>query len=246
MTSKLFRTGVATLIFAVLLVVTTATEASARVAFDGGGGVGRVSAVCDQLRSDITKTAKPKLFQTLFSSSSCDPAVATVASFDSACLGFVTLQAYVGSDANQKNAAVTLTGLSPRNAQKLYKDMDVAYENLDCASANTLPPSSELASTTDNIERVINGLEYWALMFCIVAIMVSAILWAVGSKGNNPGQELTGERGIIVAVTAALFIGGIPSIMNFATTNATQVHTVGVLTSGYPTNNTLGQQGADE
>ena len=104
-----------------------------------------------------------------------------------------------------------------------------------------------MESTTDNIEQVINGLEYWALMFCIVAIVIAAILWAVGSKGNNPGQELTGKRGIIVAVTAALFIGGIPSIMSFVTTNASQVDTVGVLTSGYPQpTDTLGEQGTGD
>ena len=73
---------------------------------------------------------------------------------------------------------------------------------------------------TCNVISLSNGLLFFALAVCIAGILVSAILWAAGSKGQNPGQELTGKRGIIVCVVAALILGAVQPILDNLDTNA--------------------------
>lgn len=84
---------------------------------------------------------------------------------------------------------------------------------------------------TANIQKFTDGLEFYALVACVTAIFISAILWAMGSKGQNPGQELTGKRGLILSVSAAFLIGAIPGIMGFLDTQAHSADTTGVTTA---------------
>lgn len=62
-----------------------------------------------------------------------------------------------------------------------------------------------------NLITLTKGLMWYALMACVAGILVSSILWAMGSKGQNPGTELAGKRGLIVCCTAAFFLGALPA-----------------------------------
>ncbi len=65
------------------------------------------------------------------------------------------------------------------------------------------------------LQHLSNGLAWYALSASVVGILVSASLWALGSKGQNPGQELTGKRGLVVCCTAAFFVGIAPTLVNY-------------------------------
>lgn len=78
------------------------------------------------------------------------------------------------------------------------------------------------------ISDIGNGLAWYALMMCLAGLLISSSLWAIGSKGQNPGQELTGKRGIIVCCTAAFFIGATPSFINWLEKEAPGVDRSGV------------------
>ena len=95
------------------------------------------------------------------------------------------------------------------------------------------------ADTTANIEKFASGTLYFAIAACIVAILFSSILWAAGSKGQNPGQELTGKKGLIIAVTAAFFLGSIPAIMGFLDVASRGADQNGVISGPAPSNCTL-------
>ncbi len=66
-----------------------------------------------------------------------------------------------------------------------------------------------------NVQSLTNGLAWYALAACVVGILVSASLWAMGAKGQSPGQELTGKRGLILCCTAALVVGAAPTLVNY-------------------------------
>lgn len=78
---------------------------------------------------------------------------------------------------------------------------------------------------TKNIEYLSNGLAYWGLAICVIGVFVSAALWAMGSKGQNPGQELTGKKGFIVCFAGAFAIGAAVPVINFMNDQAKTVAT---------------------
>lgn len=92
---------------------------------------------------------------------------------------------------------------------------------------------------TANLEWFSNGLAYYALLAALVGLLVSASLWALGSKGQNPGTELTGKKGIILCCTAAFFIGALPAMISYLERQAKQLDTNGITAaspiSGRPT-----------
>jgi len=75
-------------------------------------------------------------------------------------------------------------------------------------------------SNPESLQDLSNGLAWFALALCLAGLLISASLWAIGSKGQNPGQELTGKKGFIVCITAAFFIGALPGLMNFLSAQA--------------------------
>lgn len=52
------------------------------------------------------------------------------------------------------------------------------------------------------------GLIPYALVACVAAFLIGAILWAVGAFGNNPQHSSRGKTTLIVALVAALLVGG--------------------------------------
>lgn len=74
--------------------------------------------------------------------------------------------------------------------------------------ARNLPGGEVLQSLT-------NGIAGFALIFCLIGLVVSAGLWALGSNSNNYQQTFVGKRGFAVCVMGALLIGAAAAIINF-------------------------------
>lgn len=71
-----------------------------------------------------------------------------------------------------------------------------------------LPGGQVLSSLTD-------GIAGFALIFCLIGLVVGAGLWGLGSTSNNYQQTFIGKRAFGVSVLAALLIGGAAAIINF-------------------------------
>lgn len=84
------------------------------------------------------------------------------------------------------------------------------------------------ALKTDNLQTLADWLARIALAVCVGGILISCALWAIGSKGQNPGQELTGKRGIVLCITAAFFIGILPQMIDYFETLAAREDQTGV------------------
>lgn len=65
------------------------------------------------------------------------------------------------------------------------------------------------------LQELTNGIMGWALILALVALVVSAVSWALGSNSNNYQYAVAGRRGVVVAGLAALLIGAAPAIINF-------------------------------
>lgn len=65
------------------------------------------------------------------------------------------------------------------------------------------------------LQQLTNGIMGWALILALVALVVSAVSWALGSNSNNFQYAVAGRRGVVVAGLAALLIGAAPAIINF-------------------------------
>lgn len=71
-----------------------------------------------------------------------------------------------------------------------------------------LPGGEVLSTLTD-------GIAGFALIFCLIGLVVGAGLWGLGSTSNNYQQTFIGKRAFGVSVLAALLIGGAAAIINF-------------------------------
>jgi hypothetical protein len=67
----------------------------------------------------------------------------------------------------------------------------------------------------DVLKSLTNGIAGFALIFCLIGLVVSAGLWALGSNSNNYQQTFVGKRGLAVCSVAALLIGAAAAIINF-------------------------------
>jgi hypothetical protein len=72
-----------------------------------------------------------------------------------------------------------------------------------------LPGGNVLSAQTD-------GPAGFALVFCLIGLVVGAGMWAMGSNSSNYNQTLVGKRAVVISAVAALLIGGAAAIINFA------------------------------
>ena len=65
------------------------------------------------------------------------------------------------------------------------------------------------------LQHLTDGLAGWALIGALVAFVIGAAAWALGSHSQNFQQSITGRKTVLVAGLAALLIGAAPAIINF-------------------------------
>ncbi len=65
------------------------------------------------------------------------------------------------------------------------------------------------------LQNLTDGVSGWALVLCLVALVISAAAWALGSNSQNYQYTAAGKKGVIISGLAALLIGAAPAIINF-------------------------------
>ena len=73
------------------------------------------------------------------------------------------------------------------------------------------------------LQNLTDGVMGWALVLALVALVVSAVAWALGSNSNNYQYSVAGRRGVVISGLAALLIGAAPAIINFFFSTGTRV-----------------------
>ncbi len=67
----------------------------------------------------------------------------------------------------------------------------------------------------DVAQEFVNGIGFYALIFCLIGLILSAGLWAVGAFSNNYTQSVNGKKGFLITAAAALVIGVAPRAINY-------------------------------
>lgn len=82
-------------------------------------------------------------------------------------------------------------------------------------AAVSLNPDLSALPGGAQFQALTNGVGGWALLLCLVALLVSAATWALGANSQNFQYATAGKRGVLVAGLGALVIGAAPALINF-------------------------------
>lgn len=67
----------------------------------------------------------------------------------------------------------------------------------------------------DTANGMVGGLMIYGLIFCIVGVILSAGLWAIGSFSSNYTQSVNGKKGFLICAGAAIAIGAARMLVNW-------------------------------
>lgn len=71
----------------------------------------------------------------------------------------------------------------------------------------TVFPDFEGVGGIDDIREVVGALLTVVLIVAVLMIIVSAIIWAIGSSNSNPGAATKGRIGVWVSLGSAALAG---------------------------------------
>lgn len=77
--------------------------------------------------------------------------------------------------------------------------------------ANGLPGGAQL-------QQVVNGLAFLALLLLLGGVVAGAVRWGVGGSSNNPVQAASGKQMVAICLLGAVIVGGAAGLVNFFNT----------------------------
>ncbi len=90
--------------------------------------------------------------------------------------------------------------------------LESAFHQITAVSIS--PSPSGLPGAT-SIQKLINGLAFFALLGCAAGMLLGAALYAFGSRSNNYSQAANGRAMMLYAAVGAFVAGATPAIINF-------------------------------
>ena len=91
------------------------------------------------------------------------------------------------------------------------------------ADIHVVPSLTDLPGSAV-LEQLANGIAAWALVGTVIALLLGAALWAVGSHTQNMHQSMAGRRAVVTSLFAAVLIGAASHLINFFFTAGGTVH----------------------
>ncbi len=83
--------------------------------------------------------------------------------------------------------------------------------------ADVSPNTTGLPGIT-TISNIVGALLTIGLISCVAGLVLAAIVWAIGSHSSNPNLASRGKAGVLVALVAAVLIGGANVLVDFFVT----------------------------
>ncbi len=68
---------------------------------------------------------------------------------------------------------------------------------------------------TQQLQTLIDGLAFWALLGCLAVLLIGAAFWAGGNRSSNYGAVANGKSMVLGGAIGAALIGGAAAIVNF-------------------------------
>ncbi|MCP3988651.1 MAG: hypothetical protein GY724_06245 [Actinomycetia bacterium] len=69
---------------------------------------------------------------------------------------------------------------------------------------------------TNILDDLGQALQSWGVVVGIIAVVVSALLWALGAGSDNAQQATRGKRGVLFSLIAVALIGAAPVLVDWA------------------------------
>lgn len=91
------------------------------------------------------------------------------------------------------------------------------------ANVSLTPTSTDLPGSAE-LQKLANGLDGIALMLALIALVIGAALWALGSHSQNMHHSMIGRRTVLTSILAAAVLGAAPVLINFFFSAGTAVH----------------------
>jgi hypothetical protein len=88
----------------------------------------------------------------------------------------------------------------------------------------SLNPSTTALPGGAALQQIADGIASWALIGSLIALLLGAALWAVGSHTQNMHQSAQGRRAVLASLVAAILIGAAPTLINFFFNAGVAVH----------------------
>jgi hypothetical protein len=136
----------------------------------------------------------------------------------------VTPTAGVSSAAGAVHAVHAAGAVHAVHAAGAVHVVHAAHAVLTATSNLQLTPDTGALPGGDVLQKLMNGLDGWALALSLVGLVVGAAAWALGAHGQNYQQSYVGRRAVLISGFAALLIGAGPGIVNFFFNTGQGVH----------------------
>ncbi|MHB1509396.1 MAG: DUF6112 family protein [Acidimicrobiales bacterium] len=69
-----------------------------------------------------------------------------------------------------------------------------------------------------SLSNIVGALLSIGLIACVAGLVIAAMVWAIGSHSSNPNLASRGKTGVLVALVAAILIGGANVLVDFFVT----------------------------
>jgi hypothetical protein len=76
-------------------------------------------------------------------------------------------------------------------------------------------PDGSVLPGSAQLQHLVNGFGFWALIAAFAGMILGAAMWALGSHASNYQQAYSGRKGVLVAAVAAVVIGAAPTLVRF-------------------------------
>lgn len=82
------------------------------------------------------------------------------------------------------------------------------------AGVNVTPNTNGLPGI-EQLREVVGAMMTVALILSVLALLIAAIVWALGANSSNPHLAGRGKLGVLVALGAAIVTGASVTLINF-------------------------------
>lgn len=89
---------------------------------------------------------------------------------------------------------------------------------LNSAFLGDVSPNTTGLPGINSISNIVGALLTIGLIACVAGLVIAAMVWAIGSHSSNPNLASRGKTGVLVALVAAILIGGANVLVDFFVT----------------------------
>jgi hypothetical protein len=88
-------------------------------------------------------------------------------------------------------------------------------ENVAVGLVSDIAPNSTGLPGISSLSQIVGALLTVGLIACLAGLVLAAIFWAVGHHSANPSVAARGKAGVLVAMVAAVLVGGANVLVDF-------------------------------